>query len=118
MKIQKVETELYHVPLAQPMVDAIHGEQKDFSLVVVKITTDDGAEGMHHQPPTDQAGRIRQAVGKLIGGGDKQHCGQGLHAELHRRRYNDGLDMSANRLRPQGRTHGQESQWQGRAAGR
>ncbi|EMI56850.1 mandelate racemase/muconate lactonizing enzyme family protein [Rhodopirellula sallentina] len=46
MKIEKVETELYHVPLAKPVVDAIHGVQREFSLIVVKITTDDGATGM------------------------------------------------------------------------
>ena len=56
MKIQQVETELYHVPLARPMVDAIHGEQNDFSLIVVKITTEDGAEGMGYTYSVGQVG--------------------------------------------------------------
>ncbi len=56
MKIQKVETELYHVPLARPMVDAIHGMQKEFSLIVVKITTDDGATGMGYTYSVGQVG--------------------------------------------------------------
>ncbi|WP_413432865.1 mandelate racemase/muconate lactonizing enzyme family protein [Crateriforma spongiae] len=56
MKIQKVETELYHVPLSRAMVDAIHGVQKEFSLIVVKITTDDGATGMGYTYSVGQVG--------------------------------------------------------------
>lgn len=56
MKIKTVETELYHVPLAKPVVDAIHGTQKDFSLIVVKITTDDGATGMGYTYSVGQVG--------------------------------------------------------------
>ncbi len=56
MKIEKLETELYHVPLAKPMEDAIHGVQKDFSLIVVKITTDDGATGMGYTYSVGQVG--------------------------------------------------------------
>ena len=46
MKIERVDIELYSIPLSKPMVDASHGVQRDFSLIVVKITTDDGATGM------------------------------------------------------------------------
>ncbi|MCL4136960.1 UNVERIFIED_CONTAM: hypothetical protein GTU68_024877, partial [Idotea baltica] len=56
MKIEQVETELYHVPLAKPVVDAIHGTQRDFSLIVVKITTDDGATGMGYTYSVGQVG--------------------------------------------------------------
>jgi len=56
MKIKTVETELYHVPLSKPMEDAIHGLQKNFSLIVVKITTDDGAMGMGYTYSVGEAG--------------------------------------------------------------
>ena len=56
MKISKIETELYHVPLSRPMEDAIHGLQRDFSLIVVKITTDDGATGMGYTYSVGQVG--------------------------------------------------------------
>lgn len=46
MKISHFEVALYYVPLSQPLEDAIHGVQSEFSLVVVKIATDDGASGM------------------------------------------------------------------------
>ena len=46
MKIENIETELYSIPLSKPMEDAIHGVQKDFSLIVVKITTNNGATGL------------------------------------------------------------------------
>jgi L-alanine-DL-glutamate epimerase-like enolase superfamily enzyme len=56
MKICSVETELYHVPLAKPLVDAIHGVQRDFSLVVVKIMTDEGIAGMGYTYSVGQVG--------------------------------------------------------------
>ena len=59
MKIDNVTTELYYVPLARPMEDAIHGVQEDFSLIVVKIATDDGAEGMGY---TYGVGRVGGAA--------------------------------------------------------
>jgi len=46
MKIERVETELYQIPLPVPMIDAFHDVQDSFSLIVVRITTDDGATGM------------------------------------------------------------------------
>jgi L-alanine-DL-glutamate epimerase-like enolase superfamily enzyme len=64
MKIEKLETELYHVPLSKPMEDAIHGVQKDFSLIVVKITTDDGARGMGYTYSVGQVGG--SSIAKLI----------------------------------------------------
>lgn len=64
MKIEKVETELYHVPLSRPMEDAIHGFQENFSLVVVKITTDDGATGMGYTYSVGQVGGT--AIATLI----------------------------------------------------
>ena len=56
MKIAAVETELYHIPLSRPMADAIHGVQRDFSLIVVRITTDDDATGMGYTYSVGQVG--------------------------------------------------------------
>ncbi|MHC4993823.1 MAG: mandelate racemase/muconate lactonizing enzyme family protein [Planctomycetota bacterium] len=56
MKITQVDTELYHVPLSKPMEDAIHGVQREFSLVVVKIATDEGATGMGYTYSVGQVG--------------------------------------------------------------
>ena len=53
MRIEHVETELYHVPLSKPMEDAIHGVQKEFSLIVVKLTTDAGATGILRERQED-----------------------------------------------------------------
>jgi L-alanine-DL-glutamate epimerase-like enolase superfamily enzyme len=64
MKIANVETELYHVPLAKPMEDAIHGVQSEFSLIVVKLTTDDGATGMGYTYSVGQVGGT--AIATLI----------------------------------------------------
>ncbi len=56
MKIARVDTELYHVPLSKPMQDATHGVQRDFSLAVVKITTADGVTGMGYTYSVGQVG--------------------------------------------------------------
>ncbi len=56
MRIDKVDTELYYMPLSKPMVDSIHGVQKEFSLIVVKITTDGGATGMGYSYSVSQVG--------------------------------------------------------------
>lgn len=92
MKIRKVETELYHVPLAKPMVDAIHGRQSDFSLIVVKITTDDGATGMGYTYSVGQVGGtsiatlIKDNLASLLVGEDPQrieHLWQKMWWALH-----------------------------------
>lgn len=56
MKVSHIDIELYHVPLAQPLEDAIHGVQRDFSLVVVKVTTDEGATGVGYTYAVGQMG--------------------------------------------------------------
>ena len=53
--IEKIETELYFIPLMRPMVDAIHGVQREFSLVVVKVFADNGEVGMGY---TYTVGRV------------------------------------------------------------
>ncbi|MEM1062208.1 MAG: mandelate racemase/muconate lactonizing enzyme family protein [Planctomycetota bacterium] len=76
MKIESIDTQLYHVPLAEPLVDAIHGEQREFSLVVVKITTDDGLSGMGYTYSVGSVGGtaiarlIRDDLGPILVGED------------------------------------------------
>lgn len=76
LKIQNVETELYHIPLEKPLVDAIHGVQREFSLTVVKITADDGSCGMGYTYSVGKVGGssiatlIRDSVVPVILGED------------------------------------------------
>ncbi|MGI9365614.1 MAG: mandelate racemase/muconate lactonizing enzyme family protein [Rhizobiaceae bacterium] len=44
-KIKQIETRLFHVPLAQVLVDAKHGAHTHFELVTAKITTESGVVG-------------------------------------------------------------------------
>ncbi len=76
MKIKTVETELYQIPLLKPMEDAIHGVQNNFSLIVVKLTTDDGAIGMGYTYSVGEVGGssiatlIRDNLAPLVTGQD------------------------------------------------
>ncbi len=44
--IRAVDVQLFHIPLAEVLVDAKHGDHHLFELVVVSITTDDGVTGV------------------------------------------------------------------------
>ena len=82
MSISRVETELYHVPLAREMVDAIHGIQREFSLIVVKIETADGATGMGYTYSVGKVGGtaiatiIRDNLAPLLIGEDPRRIEQ------------------------------------------
>lgn len=43
--IEKIDTELFRVPLDQPLVDAIHGIHTHFELIVCTVYTKDGTVG-------------------------------------------------------------------------
>lgn len=76
MKIKSVETELYHIPLKKPMADAIHGVQTNFSLIVVKMTTEDGLSSFGYTYSVGEFGGsaiaalIRDNLAPLIVGED------------------------------------------------
>jgi L-alanine-DL-glutamate epimerase-like enolase superfamily enzyme len=76
MKIETVEAEMYQIPLSKPGVDAIHGVQEDFSLIVVKIATDHGAAGMGYTYTVGKVGGssihtlIRDDFGPILIGKD------------------------------------------------
>ncbi|MEP7457292.1 mandelate racemase/muconate lactonizing enzyme family protein [Phyllobacterium sp. SB3] len=46
MKIQSASARLYRVPLAQPVSDAAHGIQTHFELIAVRVTDEDGVQGL------------------------------------------------------------------------
>ena len=45
MKIDRVESTIYRIPLATPMEAASHGVMSEFDLVVVRLRDSDGAQG-------------------------------------------------------------------------
>lgn len=46
MKISLVQTELYYIPLPEVLTDSMHGEMHCFSLIVVRIKTTTGEDGV------------------------------------------------------------------------
>ncbi len=46
MKITSIDTQLYYIPLPTVLTDSMHGEMRHFSVITVKVQTDDGAEGL------------------------------------------------------------------------
>lgn len=45
-RIDSVRTDLYRIPLAQPLTDSTHGTMVDFELITVRITDSDGVCGL------------------------------------------------------------------------
>lgn len=82
MKISQLDIELYHIPLAQPLEDAIHGVQREFSLIVVKIVTDSGETGMGYTYAVGQTGgsaiatMLKDSVAPLLVGEDPRRIEQ------------------------------------------
>lgn len=79
MKVSHIDIALYHVPLAQPLEDAIHGVQREFSLVTVRLATDDGATGMGYTYAVGKTGgsaiaaMLQDDLAPLIVGEDPRH---------------------------------------------
>ncbi len=63
VKVTNVRTNLYHVPLAVPLSDSIHGEMPYFELITVRLRCDSGLEGLGY---TYTVGHGGAAVAKLI----------------------------------------------------
>jgi len=61
--IERIDTRLYRVPLAEVLVDASHGLHTHFELVTVTVTTRDGAQGTGY---TYTGGRGGQAIRAVI----------------------------------------------------
>lgn len=61
--IQDVKTEYYRIPLAEVLVDASHGTHTDFELILCRITTASGLEGVGY---TYTGGKGGRAIAALI----------------------------------------------------
>lgn len=62
-RIERIETRLYRVPLAEALVDAKHGSHTHFELVVAKVELRDGSQGLGY---TYTGGRGGTAIKALI----------------------------------------------------
>lgn len=43
--IKRIDTKLFHVPLAEVLTDAKHGDHTHFELITTTITLEDGSQG-------------------------------------------------------------------------
>jgi len=62
-KISKLDVRLFHIPLAEVLVDAKHGEHHHFELVTVTIKLSDGSEGTGY---TYTGGRGGHAIAAMV----------------------------------------------------
>ncbi|WP_099827267.1 mandelate racemase/muconate lactonizing enzyme family protein [Oceaniglobus indicus] len=60
--ISAVDCRLFHVPLAEVLVDAKHGDHTHFQLVTVTIRTDDGREGTGYTYTGGKGGHAIRAM--------------------------------------------------------
>lgn len=72
-KIEKVQTDLYKIPLAQALTDSTHGMMVDFELITVRVTDSDGATGLGYTYTVNDGGAAvavmvdRYLTPKLLG---------------------------------------------------
>ena len=63
VKITTIETDLYRVPLDQPLGDAIHGTHTHFELIISRVRVEDGTEGVGYTYTGGFGGRaIREMI--------------------------------------------------------
>jgi L-alanine-DL-glutamate epimerase-like enolase superfamily enzyme len=62
-RIARIDTRLFHVPLAEVLVDAKHGDHSHFELVTCTVVLDDGREGTGY---TYTGGRGGRAIAALL----------------------------------------------------
>jgi L-alanine-DL-glutamate epimerase-like enolase superfamily enzyme len=62
-RIDGVSVRLFHIPLAEVLVDAKHGDHTHFELITVSVTTDDGREGTGY---TYTGGKGGHAIAAMI----------------------------------------------------
>ncbi|MEM9433932.1 MAG: mandelate racemase/muconate lactonizing enzyme family protein [Pseudomonadota bacterium] len=61
-KIKKVETRLFHVPLAEVLVDAKHGDHHFFELITATVQLEDGTEGTGYSYTGGKGGHAIKAM--------------------------------------------------------
>jgi len=82
VKIESIETELYNIPLATVLTDSSHGTMRDFAIVVVRIRTQDGAEGLGYTYTVGQTGggavlsHVRDDLAPMLKGADPRRTEQ------------------------------------------
>jgi len=62
MKIIRVTSDLYHIPLPTMLSDSVHGTMPYFELVTVRLDTDDGLEGLGYTYTVGKGGCAIQAL--------------------------------------------------------
>ena len=76
MSIASVHCELYQIPLPEVLTDAMHGEMRHFSLIVVRIRTELGEEGVGYTYTVGKTGgtavraMIRDDLAPILSGAD------------------------------------------------
>ena len=63
MIIESIDTKHFRIPLRTTMTDSTHGEMTHFEVIMVKIKTDDGTQGLGYTYTIGQGGA---AVKSLI----------------------------------------------------
>ena len=77
MIIKDVVSDYYRIPLPVPLSDATHGLMEDFELITVKVTTDNGHEGVGYTYTPGTGGTaiysaIKDVLGPLVVGLDSR----------------------------------------------
>ncbi len=61
-RIRAIDTRLYHIPLAEVLVDAKHGDHHFFELVTATVRLDDGTEGTGYTYTGGKGGHAIRAM--------------------------------------------------------
>ncbi len=86
-RIEATHSQLYRIPLAEPLADAKHGTHTHFELITVTIRTDDGLEGTGYTYTGGVGGAailalLRADLEPLLEGADARGIRE-LHAEMY-----------------------------------
>ncbi|MEM8947067.1 MAG: mandelate racemase/muconate lactonizing enzyme family protein [Planctomycetota bacterium] len=82
MKISLVQAEQFNIPLPEVLTDAMHGEMRHFSIVVVRIKTDSGQVGVGYTYTVGTQGgsailaMIRDDLANVLEGADPRRVEQ------------------------------------------
>ncbi len=60
-KIESIRSDLYFIPLAEVLTDAMHGEMHGFEIVTVRVVDTDGTEGVGYTYTCGRNGRAAHA---------------------------------------------------------
>lgn len=94
MKIERIETMLYRIPLATPVEAASHGVMRGFDMVAVRLTDSDGASGVGYTVLHSGHGNalvpiIENVFSETLGSGDPR-CIERMWAQMWRSHHYSG----------------------------